>query len=405
HSATPTATETGAIAVSAEDIELLNSEGLRDITADELARHDVDGQHTEDTTAEARAELAHVLQAQFELGVDRFWGALLNAAVLTPELRESCVRSSARLAESLAADGRFEQAIDSFQKLLENTRTDTINATERVAALKEFRAAMTSDRVLEQLVLTLDDNDLAPKAEAAIRKLGKALAQRARDYGTKLRTPAGRSRLETLSGTLAPVSDATYRSTPSAIVSVGMVAQLDPRGLHTALETFEQLTVSDALEVVTRALNVNDVNTRRLAASRLNPTLAMTLPRVKLHKKLTDADATVRWRVIELLGAIEDPTALPLFKAMLQKPIQEEERQVIYRALASIRSPQSQAILLEELASQKDVNTRVVCIEALGNFNTPLVKKAIASVAGKLLVSPKLRKVASDVLDRLESGK
>lgn len=385
--------EAGAVVVSAESLALLDSEGIRDITADDLARHDVTQQRAEDASAEARASLAKGLTAELTQGLPRFWTALLNAAVMTPESRDACVAACAHVSEVLADEGQFELAIDAFQKLLEVTRADQRHAAERVAALTEFRKALTSDRVLEKLVLGLDDEGRAAACEAALRKVGRALGPKLLELGQKLKTDAGRTRIEAIAGV-----------TPAPVMAAMPVKQLDEKGLVAALEHVAKMTPTDAAELLGRALAQADVRVRRAAAQKLDETNALLVPKARLHNRLADTDAVVRRLVIRVLGQIEDASAVPLLKAMLQKELPEEERVIIFTALGGMHSAQAQELLVEGALNQKDVPVRVACIEALANFPTPHVTKTLEGLAGKLLVNPKVRRAASDALAKMEQG-
>ncbi|MBL8922728.1 MAG: hypothetical protein JNJ54_28020 [Myxococcaceae bacterium] len=387
------AMEAGAVVVSAESLALLDSEGIRDITADDLARHDVTLQRAEDASASARAALAKAATEELQQSLPRFWMALLNAAVMVPGSRDACAAACAHVSDVLAAEGHFEQAIDAFQRLLEATRADQRHGTERVAALTEFRKALTTDKVLEKLVLALDDDATAAAADASLRKLGRAFGPKMLELGQKLKTDAGRTRVEAIAGV-----------TPAPGVMMAPVKQLDEKGLLAALENVARLPPNDAAELIGRALAQADVRVRRAAAQKLDESNALLVPKARLHNRLGDTDATVRRLVIRALGLIEDASAAPLLKVLLQKELPDEERVVIYTALGGMHSAQAQELLVEGALNQKDVAVRVACIEALVNFPTPHVTKTLEGLAGKLLVNPKVRRAASDVLAKMEKG-
>lgn len=387
--------ETGHIAVTTETLELLNSEGLRDITADDLARQDVALQQLESASEEARQSLRARVATEVQQGPDRYWAALLNAAVTTPALAQACLAASNELAVALAAEGQFAGAVDAFQALIAGARADTAQGPQRVALLTEFKKGLVAPEVLTRLVAGLDDPALAPGSEAALKRIVRSVAVQLQELFVTLKTDEGRARMKAiLSGGAAPK--------PALAVPV---AQLDDKGVAAALETLETLTPADAAEVVGRALGSADGKVRKLAAQKLDATIAMVMPKPRLHRRLADADPVVRRKAIAIVGEIEDLSALPHLKTLLQKALPDDERLLVIGTLGAIHHPQAQALLIEELEARKEVVLRVACVEALSNFATPLALKTLNGLVSKLLVSPAVRKAASDAVARLEGGR
>ncbi|MBE2248127.1 MAG: hypothetical protein IAE78_01180 [Myxococcus sp.] len=389
-----TMVEAGAIAVTAEALDLLNSEGLRDITADDLARHDVSQQVLESASEDARVGLREGVMTEVLQGADRYWAALLNAAVTMPAQQQACLEASNRLALTMAAEGQFVQAIDVFQQLVTDARDDSVMGPQRVAMLTEFKKGLVAPEVLDRLVAGLDDPAQAVACEAGLKRIVRSVAPQVQERFVTLKTDEGRARLKA-------VLSSTAAARPALAVPV---AKLDDKGVATALEALETLAPADAAELVARALGSADTRVRRLAAQKLDASIAMVMPKGSLHRRLSDADPVVRRKAMALVGEMEDASAVPHLKGVLQRALPDEERLIVYEALGSIHHPHAQVLLVEELDARKEVPLRVACIEAISHYASPLALKTLNGLTGKLLINPTVRRAAADAVARLERG-
>jgi HEAT repeat protein len=378
--------EAGSATGHTETLVLLESEGIGDLTADDLARQDVAGQRLDEVSPEVLASMMATITSELPEPEPRFFQALLNGALALPAARPGFVAASTRAATRLTNEGRFEQAIEAFQRTLEAVRASPRQDPARVEVLAELRKAITVDEVIAWLVAALDDELAAPGAERSLRKLGSAFAPKLRELGSALKTEAGQARLNALVG----AKSASQRSGEAA--HDGLLANLSG------------LAPAEAAELIGLALTQPDVQQRRAAAQSLDENNALLVRRAHLHSRIADTDALVRRLVIRALGLIEDVSAVPLLGARLRRPIQAEERISIYTALTEMHAPQAQALLLEGALNEADVAVRVTCIEGLANYPSPRVVKALEGLASKLLVHPKVQNAASKALERLDEG-
>ncbi|MCA2980701.1 MAG: HEAT repeat domain-containing protein [Myxococcaceae bacterium] len=379
--------EGGGVTATTETLPLLESEGIRDITPDDLARQDVEGQRLEEVDPEVLASMSSALTAELPQPEARFLRALLNGALALPSARPGFVAASTRAASRLAAEGRFEQAIEAFQRTLEAVRASPRHDPARVDVLAELRQSITADEVLARLVGALDDELTAERAERCLRKLGSAFAPKLRELGAALKTEAGQARLDALVRTTgaAPPDRAAAPDGPLTNVS--------------------GLAAAEAAALLARALTQPDAQQRRAAAQSLDANNALLVPRARLHSRIGDTDAVVRRLVIRVLGLIEDVSAVPLLKARLSRPLPAEERLVIYAALADMHAPQAQELLVEGALNEDDVTVRVACIEQLATYPSPRVVRVLEGLAGKLLVHWKVRSAATEALEKLDTGR
>jgi hypothetical protein len=373
---------TAVLSVSAEDVALLRSGALGDITRDQLASHDVAASTLAGLDDGERQALADELGQARAQAPARFVTALVNAALLgRDEERSRAVTVFADFARAMISQGQCELPFALYREQVGALPRDTSLPQMRVGLLGRLRDALLSPPVLDPLVAALDDPEVAASALAALKRTGKACVPGLRERLPKLTTTDGKQRLLKL----------LHGLDPGLAASLSQGTALDAGALTEALRVCERLPEAERLPLLQRGLNSADLSVRRLALQKVTPRLAALLPAHVLNNRLGDADADVRAAALALVVAIESPAALPAVIASLRRPIELHERLRLYQALATIGGAAAVQALATELSSRTDTEARVAAAAALGALKDPRGLEVVAQVAARLLTPPRLR--------------
>jgi hypothetical protein len=381
----------GLIQVSADDIALLRSESLRNITAADLAVHESAKAPTQALEERVLNELRQELEQERDEALARLPATLLNAAVLNEASDwEVLTGLFDAFVKGAFAAGQRSVPLNSWQRMVAETKADPVFGTRRVSALKVWKPALTAPAVLEALVQGLDEEAQVRSTLEALRVLGKVAVPTVLKFATAARTDAGkRAALEFI------------REVDPAQVATSAAAMSDPSSLSVVVNRLPQMSDAEACQILEGLLASTDVQARRIGAKALNAKRAPLLRHQLVLARLQDNDAEVRMAMLKVAIALEDPSTLAALMTLAKRPKMESpELDLVYEALAVTGAPEARSFLVEEL-HQGAAPRRVAAAVALGASTFSDAKAVLSETAGKLLTAPALKKACRAALERL----
>lgn len=381
--------------VSADDVAVLRSELVRGVTAERLAQQDA---------KLAALQLSPTDLENFVLGftpradaVPAAARALINAAVLSQgEEAGAFAKRLSDLFAAFAERGRFRPTLEAWKWLVADARADTHLGAARVKLLTWLKQFFVSPAFLDPLLKTLDGAEgHAPDALEALKTVAPMLGSGFKDQVAKLTSAAARA---AASGLLAEIAPA------QATRSIN-VADLNAASFSELTRRLDALPIAEATRLVAQGLDHADVEVRRDAAGVITPRVAVRLPRGVLANHLKDTDAGVRGRLLKVVGELEDPSAAKALGELLKRPdVDEAERIRVYHVLGKLGGTVAVEVLVGELDRRQDEEATVAAVGALAVLGDPASKKALESLAGRLMAPPRVKSAARAAISRVKKA-
>ena len=382
----------GLIQVSADDVALLRSEALRNITAAQLASHEGGAQtKTAGLDAAMTQALHDELEAERQHAMKALGASLLNAAVLNGEEDWPRIHKAfSALVKSALALGDYALPLHTWQRLVAETRNDPIFGARRIEVLKQWKATLVSPEVMDALMLGLESETGREPTLDALKLMGKAAVPAVLKYASASRNEAARK------AALGFVRDVDPALAASSAAAVG-----DTSNLGSLVVRIPTMPDAEARDILERLLSSLDVTTRRIGAKALTAKRAPLLRHQLVLARLQDNDAEVRVSMLKVVLSLEDPSTLPTLLSLAKRPrIDSPELEVLFEAISVIGSREAMEFLLHELHQSVGVR-RIAAALALGAANVPAAREALTATAAKLLTVPALKTACRTALERL----
>lgn len=381
--------------VSADDVAVLRSELVRGVTSERLAQQDA---------KLAALQLSPTDLENFVLGftprtdaVPAAARAIINAAVLSQgEEAGAFAKRLADLFAAFAERGRFRPTLEAWKWLVADARADTHHGAMRVKLLTWLKQFFVSPAFLDPLLKTLDGAEgNAPDALEALKTIAPMLGNGFRDQVAKLTSAAARAAASGLLAEIAPTQ---------ATRSIN-VADLNASSFSEFTRRLDAMPIAEATRLITQGLDHADVEVRREAAGVINPRVAVRLPRGVVANHLKDTDAEVRGRLLKVVGDLEDPSAAKALGELLKRPdVDEAERIRVYHVLGKLGGKVAVEVLVGELDRRQDAEATVAAVGALAVLGDPASKKALESLAGRLMAPPRVKSAARAAISRVKKA-
>lgn len=382
----------GLVQVSADDVALLRSESLRNITAAQLAAHEGGAQTKSAGLDAATLQALHdELEAERAQAMKGLGASLLNAAVLNAEEDwPRIVSAFSALVKSALALGEYALPLHTWQRLVAETRNDPIFGARRIEVLKQWKATLLSPDVMDALTLGLESEVGREPTLDALKLMGKAAVPAVLKYASASRHEAGRK------AALGFVREVDPALAASSAAAVG-----DTSNLGSLVVRIPTMPDAEARDILERLLSSLDVATRRVGAKALTAKRAPLLRHQLVLARLQDNDAEVRLSMLKVVLALEDPSTLPTLLSLGKRPrIDSPELELLFEAISVIGSRDAVEFLLNELNQSVGVR-RIAAALALGAANVPTAREALTATASKLLTVPALKAACRTALERL----
>ncbi|MDP1917427.1 MAG: hypothetical protein Q8L14_14400 [Myxococcales bacterium] len=381
----------GLIQVSADDVALLRSEALRNITAAQLASHEGAQTKTAGLDAATTQALHDELEAERQHAMKGLGASLLNAAVLNGEEDwPRILKAFAALVKSALALGDYALPLHTWQRLVAETRNDPIFGARRIEVLKQWKATLVSPEVMDALMLGLESETGREPTLDALKLMGKAAVPAVLKYASASRNEVARK------AALGFVRDVDPALAASSAAAVG-----DTSNLGSLVVRIPTMPDAEARDILERLLSSHDVTTRRIGAKALTAKRAPLLRHQLVLARLQDNDAEVRVSMLKVVLSLEDPSTLPTLLSLAKRPrIDSPELEVLFEAISVIGSREAMDFLVNELHQSVGVR-RIAAALALGAANVPAAREALTATAAKLLTVPALKTACRTALERL----
>jgi hypothetical protein len=382
--------------VGSDDIALLRAEGLREITAESLAKQDVTAKAPDalsDFELSPLTDELTKLRAQKGAG---FSTAVLYAAAVSEEPdRSQLAGRLVELGRTRLDENRFKDALDEYQRLVELAKMDAAHAQAHTAVLMKVKNQLVSDATFDKLMAAIDTEAGSDEALAFLETVRKPLEQKLVAALPKLRTENGRKAVAKLVSGLLQGSAAMAAQVKT--MNATMFAEV--------LGRVKAMTPEEQVTVLTEAFHNHDAGVRRAAMGIVTPELVMRLGKAMMQARLGDTDAGVRAAMRKIAAQAEDPNAVaPLVGLMKRPSTPPEEKKAIMQALASIPGPDTLRGLLDEAENEHDSELRVAAIHALSELGDVRAKAPLETIAGKLLTAPSVKAAAREAVARITAG-
>jgi hypothetical protein len=387
--------ETSVLRVSAEDIELLRAEGVRDITAEQLSRQESGGRTIEGLSDEDRDVLARELTVVRHDPAERFATALVNAALLSGGVdAKAATERLQALLKGLVETGQLKEALDAYQRLVAQVKEDQSLGSLRAGVVARLKPLFLSDWFVERLMFYLDAEEVHLGALYVLQVVGKSLVKHLTAWLPRLKTQ----------GAKKAVAAIVAEAGAAGLAMGAQVKAMDATSFQEVMMRFRGMAPDEVVQVLAPALNSLDVEVRRLAMRALTPAVAVRVPRGVLQARLNDPDPQLRADMLRLVVRLEDPTAVPSVVALLKRPTTPaDERVRLAEALGTLGGPQALQALTDGLEKQSEVEVRCACALALGASRDPLARAPLEAAAGRFLTLPRLRAAVQTALKTLET--
>lgn len=381
----------GLIQVSADDVALLRTEALRNITAAQLAAHEGQKAQVGGLEPPVLQALRDELEAERGLAMGLLGGALLNAAVLNAPTDWPLIEQAFRgLVKAALAGGDYRLPIQTWQRLVSATRNDPVFGARRVEVLKQWKTILVSPEVVEALVLGLESEAGRDAALETLRVMGKAVVPNVLKFASATRDEAARKVALTFAREVDPSQAA------SSAAAVG-----DPASLGTLVIRIPTMPDAEARDILERLLSSMDVQTRRIGAKALTAKRAPLLRHQLVLARVQDNDVEVRLSMLKVVTALEDPSTLPALLTLARRPrIDSPELELLFEAIGVIDSREALGFLLNEL-NQSVGTRRISAALALGAAYAPEAREALMATSLKVLTTPALKTACRTALERL----
>lgn len=381
----------GLIQVSADDVALLRSEALRNITAAQLAAHEEQKPQVGGLDPVVLQSLRDELEAERTLAMGLLGGALLNAAVLNAPTDWPLIEQAFKgLVKAALAAGDYRLPLQTWQRLVSATRNDPVFGARRVEVLKQWKTTLVSPDVVDALVLGLESEAGRDAALEALGVMGKAVVPNVLKFASATRDEAARK----VALTFAREVDPGQAASSAAVVG-------DPSSLGSLVIRLPTMPDAEAREILERLLSSLDVQTRRVGAKALTAKRAPLLRHQLVLARVQDNDVEVRLSMLKVVTALEDPSTLPALLSLGKRPrIDSPELEALFEAIGVIDSRDALGFLLNEL-NQSVGTRRIAAALALGASHAPEAREALTATSLKVLTTPALKAACRTALERL----
>lgn len=381
----------GLIQVSADDVALLRSEAVRNITAAQLAAHEGQKAQVGGLEAPALQAMRDELEAERGLSMGLLGGVLLNAAVLNaPTDWPALEQAFKALVKAALAGGDYRLPMQTWQRLVSATRNDPVFGARRVEVLKQWKNTLMSPEVIEALVVGLESEAGREAALEALQVMGKVVVPNVLKFASATRDEAARK------AALAFAREVDPTQAASAAAAVG-----DPSSLGTLVIRIPTMPDAEARDILERLLSSLDVQTRRIGAKALTARRAPLLRHQLVLARVQDNDVEVRLSMLKVVTALEDPSTLPALLTLARRPrIDSPELELLFEAIGVIDTREALGFLLNEL-NQSVGTRRIAAALALGAAHSPEARAALTATSVKVLTTPALKAACRTALERL----
>ncbi len=381
-----------------EDLVVLRTEGVVELTAEDLARNDaaaaaqpLPGLLAEDAQALA-AELSEADEVRLERGLHALaWASLSTSAAETEQLQEAL----RHLYVVLANKHRLDILADAFKHAVQAARAAPLEAEPRIRAVKLASETLGHPSVMEVVLPLLDEPATAEQALAALRFLQPAAVTSLLDMLRLLQTKGGRTKLVELLKAAGPKAEevaARLEGAPAdlAVLLLGLVKESDPQWW--------------ALQRAGLAHEAPEV--RRAVATQLSREKVLE-HRAELYALAGGDDAQVRHALLPRLVAARDRGVVPLLEKLLSQHtrVDAAERKSLLVALGMLGGEQACALLRKELTQEADGELKAAAALALGQAGDQSARPLLESFAKKVFGGGHLKDACAEALKRLDAQK
>ena len=381
----------GLIQVSADDVALLRTEALRNITAAQLAAHEGQKAQVGGLDPVVLQSMRDELEAERNLAMGLLGTALLNAAVLNAPTDWPLIEQAFKaLVKAALAGGDYRLPIQTWQRLVSATRNDPVFGPRRVEVLKQWKNTLVSPDVVEALVLGLESEAGRDAALEALRVMGKAVVPNVLKFASATRDETARK------AALAFAREVDPSQAASSAAAAG-----DPSSLGSLVFRIPTMPDAEARDILERLLSSLDVQTRRIGAKALTAKRAPLLRHQLVLARVQDNDVEVRLSMLKVITALEDPSTLPALLSLARRPrIDSPELELLFEAIGVIDTREALGFLLNEL-NQSVGTRRIAAALALGAAHAPEAREALMATSLKVLTTPALKAACRTALERL----
>ncbi len=384
------------ITLSNNELEVLSSKTLSGIDQEALKAH---AAAARDSVLSVDQDTLRALHARLSQprgdASERLLSALFDAAVTAPsDLKPRVVAQLQQVVEGMLTSNRLEPCARAISQLLQAARNSPAVAQQHLPVLNQVRQALAPGVVVDHLLSTLEDPNLAPHAIPLLRIFGALALDRIFDALGRLKTDEGKANVSKLLALINPKPDVlalrAKTATPEVAQQLVLLCNKQPPNVATP--------------ILGAMLQSSDAAIRRVAVRTMERTIALGMSAL-LRKMIGDPDRDVRLNAVRLLGYAEDQASVDAMGRTLTRASTDAlERREVYRALGEIGGAAAADVLTAELGRQQDLELRISLVGCFGRAWSPKAAAAVNELAGRLLGNPKLRQACKAAVAKAEAA-
>jgi hypothetical protein len=388
------AAEVQLLTVTKDDLAVLDVAGVRQLTAEDLARQDSAERARLATLNEEEAyglnmEMGKASEKVFERA---FYDLLRIFSASDEEEGKDLEKIMRATFMALASAELYADLVAMLGRAVAFTREVPTEVQSRAMVLQRALHALEDPPLVKHLVSALDHETHGATAATAMRYLRPGAAGMVLSALPEAKTELGR---------LAAVQVLKSKN-PTPDLFGDRVGELDGDSALSLVHLQEGLS-ADASKALVESLLRHGDGRVRAAGLKLIKTEEAEAYAQFIQDLMLDTQGDVRRLALNLIGRAKIQSAVPRLATVISssKP-DEQERRTLMTALGMLGGDAAVKVLQKELEKEKDVDLKCACILALAAAGGASVAEEIKSMGGGLLTNKKIKETCKEALRRIE---
>jgi hypothetical protein len=389
------------VRVTKEDLAILRTQGITEMTEKELERYDtnerapIPGLKPGELTAiagEVRAEHAKAI----ERALDAVFATGLNA---TTDEQQKLRSAFALVLSAMLGANQIDRLRQNLARQVQMARSgDPLELDARFSVVTMLMGAIGAAHIVEPTIAALDDAATREAATVILRFMPGTSAPLLLDWLVVPQTPAGLRAFADLVAAMKPqVSDLAPRiGWSDETLAIELLRMAKSLGAAESWPVREAALAHAAVAVQIEALKELDREVLLAHKLKLLPLLASPVPEL-------------RHALFNAFVASKDKGVAPALATLLRRvQLDSAEHKRVLLALGTLGGPEACGALRNELVNGKDAELQCLAAYALGNAGDERSRPQLEELANKLFGGGALKQAAKNALkqlDRIKTGR
>jgi hypothetical protein len=389
------------VRVTKEDLALLRSQGVSEMTEKELERYDSNERaRIPGLKAGELATIAGEVRAEHAKAIERALDAVFATGLNATTDEQQKLRSAfALVLSAMLGANQIERLRQNLARQVQMARAgDPLELDARFSVVTMLMGAIGAAHIIEPTVAALDHDATREAATVILRFLPASTAAGLLDWLVVPQTPAGRRVFADLIAAMKP--DVANLAARIGWSDETLAIEL----LHMA----KALGGAQSWPVREAALAHAAVGVQREGLKDLDREALLT-HKLKLLPLLASPVPELRHALFNAFVASKDKAVAPALATLLRRvQLDSAEHKRVLLALGTLGGPEACGALRNELTNGKDVELQCLAAYALGNAGDERSRPQLEELANKLFGGGQLKQAAKNALkqlDRMKAGK